>query len=61
MEAAMVEVSASGPRERLLVFVGEVVRLLPHVRQRENALLYVRGLIEQGAAQEFAAELGSAR
>src|SRR6266446_7550204 len=48
MEAAMVEMSAREPRERLLAFVGEVVRPLPHVRQRENAVLYVRGLIEQG-------------
>jgi SRSO17 transposase len=48
MEAAMVELSASGPRERLVAFVDEVVRPLPHVRQRENALVYVRGLIEHG-------------
>jgi len=53
MEAAMVEMSASGPRERLLAFVGELVRSLPHVRQRENALLYVRGLIEQGGRKSL--------
>jgi SRSO17 transposase len=53
MEAAMVEVSASGPRERLLAFVDEVVRPLPHVRQRENAVLYVRGLIEQGGRKSL--------
>src|SRR5438128_8257394 len=53
MEAAMVEMSASAPRERLLAFVGEVVRPLPHVRQRENALLYVRGLIEQGGRKSL--------
>jgi SRSO17 transposase len=53
MEAAMVEMSASGPRERLLVFVDEVVRPLPHMRQRENALLYVRGLIEQGGRKSL--------
>src|SRR5579859_6284953 len=35
-------------RERLLRFVDEVVVGLPHVRQRENAGLYVRGLIEEG-------------
>src|SRR3989442_11107891 len=46
MEAAMVEISASESRERLLAFVDEVGRPLPHVRQRENALVYVRGLIE---------------
>jgi SRSO17 transposase len=53
MEAAMVERSASEPRERLLAFVGEVVRPLPHVRQRENAVLYVRGLIEQGGRKSL--------
>jgi SRSO17 transposase len=53
MEAAMVELSASEPRERLLAFVGEVVRPLPHVRQRENAVLYVRGLIEQGGRKSL--------
>jgi SRSO17 transposase len=53
MEAAMVEMRASEPRERLLAFVGEVVRPLPHVRQRENAVLYVRGLIEQGGRKSL--------
>jgi SRSO17 transposase len=53
MEAAMVEMSASVPRERLLAFVDEVVRPLPHVRQRENALLYVRGLVEQGGRKSL--------
>jgi SRSO17 transposase len=53
MEAAMVETSAREPRERLLAFVEEVVRPLPHVRQRENALLYVRGLIEHGGRKSL--------
>src|SRR5881296_4082638 len=53
MEAAMVEMSASEPRERLLAFVDEMVRPLPHVRQRENALLYVRGLVEQGGRKSL--------
>jgi SRSO17 transposase len=53
MEAAMVEISASEPRERLLAFVDEVVRPLPHVRQRENALVYVRGLIEYGGRKSL--------
>ncbi len=53
MEAAMVGMSASEPRERLLVFVDEMVRPLPHVRQRENALLYVRGLVEQGGRKSL--------
>ncbi len=37
----------------LFAFVDEVVRPLPHVRQRENALLYVRGLIEQGGRKSL--------
>jgi SRSO17 transposase len=53
MEAAVVEMVASEPRERLLAFVDEVVRPLPHVRQRENALLYVRGLVEQGGRKSL--------
>ena len=53
MEAAMVVMSASAPRERLLAFVDQVVRPLPHVRQRENALLYVRGLIEHGGRKSL--------
>ena len=50
---ATVEMSAAAARERLLAFVGEVVRPLPHVRQRENALLYVRGLVEQGGRKSL--------
>src|SRR5687768_14947790 len=53
MEAAMVEVPASCSRERLVSFVDEVVWRLPHVRQRENALVYVRGLIEQGGRKSL--------
>src|SRR6476660_5820372 len=40
-------------RERLLAFVQGVVWGLPHVRQRENAGLYVRGLIEQGGRKSL--------
>jgi SRSO17 transposase len=43
-----VEMPVVGARERLLGFVAGVVSGLPHVRQRENARLYVRGLIEEG-------------
>jgi SRSO17 transposase len=53
MEAAMVEMVASEPRERLLAFVEEMVRPLAHVRQRENALVYVRGLVEQGGRKSL--------
>jgi hypothetical protein len=36
MEAAMLEMVASEPRERLLAFVEEMVRPLPHVRHRSR-------------------------
>ena len=45
---AEVERVVSEVRERLVGFVGEVTRWLPLQRQRENAGLYVRGLIEDG-------------
>src|SRR5665811_270007 len=47
------EVPAVETRERLVVFVDEIVSGLPHVRQRENARLYVRGLIEQGGRKSL--------
>jgi SRSO17 transposase len=54
MEAAVLpEMPAAEARERLLVFVDEVVAGLAHVRQRENALLYVRGLIEHGGRKSL--------
>ena len=53
MGTAMVGMVASEPRERLLAFVEEMVRPLPHVRQRENALVYVRGLVEQGGRKSL--------
>jgi SRSO17 transposase len=40
-------------RERLVGFVGEVAAGMSLVRQRENALLYVRGLIEQGGRKSL--------
>src|SRR5580692_608764 len=46
--AAAVEV-----RERLLWFVDPIVSGLPLARQRENAGLYVRGLIEQGGRKSL--------
>ena len=51
--AVAVEVPVAETRERLPEFVGEVVSALPHVRQRENALVYVRGLIEQGGRKSL--------
>jgi len=51
--AVAVEVPAAQARERLGGFVVEVVGRLAHVRQRENALVYVRGLIEQGGRKSL--------
>jgi SRSO17 transposase len=54
MEAAFAPaVVAADARERLVVFVEEVVARLRHVRQRENALVYVRGLIEYGGRKSL--------
>ena len=41
---------AAEARERLVAFVDEVSVGLGHARRRENALVYVRGLIEHGGA-----------
>ena len=48
-----VEMPAVETRERLVGFVEGVVAGLPHVRQRENAGLYVRGLVEQGGRKSL--------
>jgi SRSO17 transposase len=54
MEAAVVvEVPAVEVRERLVGFVEAVVARLPLRRQRQNALLYVRGLVEQGGRKSL--------
>lgn len=54
MEAAVaVQMPAADARERLLAFAGEMAAALAHPRQRENALLYVRGLIEQGGRKSL--------
>jgi SRSO17 transposase len=54
MEAAVaVEVPAVEVRDRLVGFVEEVAARLPLRRQRENALLYVRGLVEQGGRKSL--------
>ena len=47
------EASAAQARERLVAFAGEMVAGLAHVRQRQNALLYVRGLIEHGGRKSL--------
>jgi SRSO17 transposase len=48
-----IEVPAFEVRERLAGFVAEVAAGLLHVRQRENAQLYVRGLIEEGGRKSL--------
>jgi len=54
MEAALAPVMpAAETRERLVAFVEEVVAPLAHLRQRENALVYVRGLVEQGGRKSL--------
>ena len=54
METAVaVEVSAVEVRDRLLGFVDGVAARLPLRRQRENALVYVRGLIEHGGRKSL--------
>src|SRR2546423_15639659 len=54
VEAALQwETSAGEGRGRLVGFVSEVVAGMSLARQRENALLYVRGLVEQGARKSL--------
>jgi SRSO17 transposase len=54
MEAAFaIDVPAVEVRDRLVGFVEAVVRRLPHARQRENALVYVRGLVEHGGRKSL--------
>jgi SRSO17 transposase len=51
--AVAVGVPVAETRERLAAFVAGMVSVLPHVRQRENALVYVRGLIERGGRKSL--------
>src|SRR5215212_6190611 len=56
MQAAVAierEMPAVEVRERLVGFVAEMAAGLGHVRQRENALVYVRGLIEHGGRKSL--------
>lgn len=54
MESALAfEVPAVEVRERLAEFVADVAERLPLRRQRENSLLYVRGLIEHGGRKSL--------
>jgi len=54
MEAAFaIEARAVDVRDRLARFVVEVAAGLPLRRQRENALLYVRGLVEHGGRKSL--------
>ena len=51
--ALQLETAAVETRDRMVSFVGEVVSGLTLARQRENALLYVRGLVEQGGRKSL--------
>src|SRR6266508_1530507 len=54
MQATVViEMPALEVRARLVEFVGEMAGGLGHVRRRENALVYVRGLIEHGGRKSL--------
>jgi SRSO17 transposase len=54
MEAGLaLEMPAVEVRERLAGFVEEVAERLPLRRQRENVLLYVRGLVEHGGRKSL--------
>jgi len=54
MEAAVrLEMPAVEARERLAAFVSEVTSVLWLPVQRQNALLYVRGLVEQGGRKSL--------
>ena len=54
MEAAVAfDAPALGVRERMAGFVGEVTGGFALARQRENALLYVRGLVEHGGRKSL--------
>jgi SRSO17 transposase len=54
MEAVLqAEMAAVDVRERLAVFVDRVGEGLAHPRRRENALVYVRGLIEHGGRKSL--------
>jgi SRSO17 transposase len=54
MQAAVaLAVPAVGVRDRLAEFVGEVTRPFVLRVQRDNALLYVRGLVEQGGRKSL--------
>src|SRR6266568_1172839 len=51
--AALLEMPAVEARERLAAFVSEVTSVLWLPVQRQNALLYVRGLVEQGGRKSL--------
>lgn len=53
MQAVLTKMPAGAAQERLATFVAEVVAGMVHVRQRENALISVRGLIEQGGRKSL--------
>ena len=53
MVTKTVQMPAIEVRWRLEAFVEDVVLSMSHVRQRENALIYIRGLIEHGGRKSI--------
>ena len=53
MAEAVRDAPAAGARERLESFMAEVTAGLGHVRRRENALVYIRGLLEHGGRKSL--------
>ena len=52
-DMAEIEIPAAEVRERLVEFMGEVVGCLSHPAQRENALVYTRGLLGEGGRKSL--------
>lgn len=53
MQAVDTQMPASEAKERLVDFVAEMAQGMTHVRQRANALVYVRGLVEHGGRKSL--------
>jgi SRSO17 transposase len=53
MGVVAIQEPATGARERLVAFVAEMAEGMAHPRQRANALVYVRGLVEHGGRKSL--------
>jgi len=53
MQAVTTKMPAGEAQERLVAFLEEIAAGMAHVRQRANALIYVRGLIEHGGRKSL--------